>query len=266
MDSQKATDLHRNGGGGGDNGHGDDGDVAEWKQVAELRAVVEAQDPACKEEDDFMLRRFLRARDHNVGKAAAMLLKYLKWKPAAKPRGFISDEEVAYELAQDKAYLQGFDKLGRPMVYAFGAKHYAAKRDLEQIKQYVIYVLDKTVARLPSGQEKFAAVVDLKGWGYSNCDIRGYLAGLDIMQSYYPERLGRVFLIHVPYIFMAAWKIVYPFIDDNTKKKFVFVSDKELDKTLREAIDESQLPEMYGGKLKLVSETKLIKERPGVRR
>ncbi|KAL6636509.1 hypothetical protein ACP70R_024081 [Stipagrostis hirtigluma subsp. patula] len=248
---------HRVDGGGGD------GDAAEWKQVAELRAVAEAQDPACKEEDDLTLRRFLRARDHNVGKAAAMLLKYLKWKPAAKPNGFIADEEVANELAQDKAYLQGFDNLGRPMLYVFGARHYPSKRDLDELKRYVIYVLDKTVSRLPRGQEKFAAVVDLKGWGYSNCDIRAYLAGLEIMQSYYPERLGRVFLIHVPYVFMAAWKIVYPFIDDNTKKKFVFVSDKELDKTLREAIDETQLPEMYGGKLKLVSEAKLIKERPG---
>jgi hypothetical protein len=50
---------------------------------------------------------------------------------------------------------------------------------------------------------------------------------------------------------MAAWKIVYPFIDDNTRKKFVFVPDKDLDRTLREAIDDAQLPEMYGGKLKL---------------
>jgi hypothetical protein len=29
------------------NGHGD-GDASEWKMVAELRAVVEAQDPAAK--------------------------------------------------------------------------------------------------------------------------------------------------------------------------------------------------------------------------
>uniref|UniRef100_A0A0A9E1N0 CRAL-TRIO domain-containing protein n=1 Tax=Arundo donax TaxID=35708 RepID=A0A0A9E1N0_ARUDO len=236
------------------NGDDDGGDAAEWKQVAELRAVVEAQDPACKEEDDLMLRRFLRARDHNIGKASAMLLKYLKWKPAAKPNGFISEEEVANELAQDKTFLKGFDKLGRPMVYVLGARHSPSKRDLDEFKRLVIYVLDNAVSRLPPGQEKFAAVADLKGWGYSHCDIRGYLAALDIMQNYYPERLGRVFLIHVPYVFMAAWKIVYPFIDDNTKKKFVFVSDKELDKTLREAIDESQLPEMYGGKLKLFSE------------
>lgn len=214
-----------------------------------------------QDEDDYTLRRFLRARDHNIGKASAMLLKYLKWKPAAKPHGAIAAAEVAREAAQGKLYLQGHDREGRPLIYGFGARHHPARRDLDEFKRYVVHVLDATVARLPPPppppgdvrQEKFAAVADLAGWGYANCDIRGYLAALDIMQSYYPERLARVFLVHVPYVFMAAWKIVYPFIDDNTKKKFVFVPDKDLDRTLREAIDDSQLPEIYGGKLKLVT-------------
>lgn len=39
------------------------------------------------------------------------------------------------------------------------------------------------------------------------------------MQDYYPERLGKMFIVHAPYIFMAVWKIVYPFIDKNTRKK-----------------------------------------------
>lgn len=76
---------------------------------------------------------------------------------------------------------------------------------------------------------------------------------------------------------MKAWKIIYPFIDKNTRKKvriinigipfviwslrslmisffiqFVFVEDKDLTSTLLEEIDESQLPEIYGGKLPLV--------------
>lgn len=182
-----------------------------------------------------------------------MLLKYLKWKPTAKPHGAIPASEVAREVAQAKLCLQGYDREGRPLIYGFGARHHPARRDMEELKRYVVHVLDATVARLPPGQEKFAAVADLKGWGYANCDIKAYLAALDIMQNYYPERLGRVFLVHVPYVFMAAWKIVYPFIDDNTKKKFVFVADKDLDRTLREAIDDSQLADIYGGKLKLVS-------------
>ncbi|KAF0906175.1 hypothetical protein E2562_009197 [Oryza meyeriana var. granulata] len=255
---KKEQDDHRDGA----------GDVTEWKKVAELRAVVEAQDPACKcvcvqEEDDYQLRRFLRARDHNVGKASAMVLKYLQWKRELKPGGrAITDDEVRGELAQEKLYMQGYDRQGRPLVYLFGARHFPARRDLDEFKRYVVYVLDRTCARLAvagSGnggghQEKFAAVADLQGWGYyANCDIRAYVAALEIMQNYYPERLGRVFLIHVPYVFMTAWKIVYPFIDDNTKKKFVFVADKDLHATLREAIDDSQLAEDHGGKLKLLS-------------
>ncbi|KAF7069513.1 hypothetical protein CFC21_075136 [Triticum aestivum] len=231
-------------------GHGGDGDAAEWKKVAELREVVEAQDPSAKEEDDFALRRFLRAREHNIKKASAMLLRYLAWKRVTMPHGFISDDEVRGEIAKGRDHHQGFDRLGRPMSYLYGGCHFPVRGDHEDLKRYVAYAFEKSCTRLSAGQEKFAAVIDLKGWGYANCDMRGYLAGLDIMQSYYPERVGRVLLIHVPYIFMAAWKMVYPFIDDKTKKKFVFVADRDLDATLRDAIDESQLPEEYGGKLK----------------
>ncbi|KAM3280240.1 hypothetical protein ACQJBY_047175 [Aegilops geniculata] len=95
MDHRVTDDEHQH-------GHGDSGrDAAEWKKVAELRAVVEAQDPAAKEEDDFALRRFLRARDHNIGKASTMLLQYLAWKRVAKPRGSISDDEVRGEITKD---------------------------------------------------------------------------------------------------------------------------------------------------------------------
>ena len=43
------------------------------------------------------------------------------------------------------------------------------------------------------------------------------------MQDYYPERLGKLFILHAPYIFMKVWKIVYPFIDNKTKKKVMFL-------------------------------------------
>lgn len=36
--------------------------------------------------------------------------------------------------------------------------------------------------RMPRGQEKFMCIADLKGWGYSNSDVRAYIAALDIMQ------------------------------------------------------------------------------------
>lgn len=234
---------------GGVEDHSDDG---ERKKAARLRELVEAENPASKEVDDLMLRRFLRARDQDVNKAAAMFLKYLNWRKTAVPNGFITEEEVEAELAQKKLCIQGIDKAGRPIGVIFAARHFSSNRDMHVFKDFCVYVLDELCASIPSGQEKFIGIVDLKGWGYSNCDIRGYLAALDIMQNYYPERLGKAYLVHVPYLFMKAWKIIYPFIDNNTRKKIVFVEDKNLKDTLLEEIDESQIPDIYGGKLTLV--------------
>lgn len=35
---------------------------------------------------------------------------------------------------------------------------------------------------MPPGQEKFVAIAELKGWGYSNSDVRGYISALSILQ------------------------------------------------------------------------------------
>lgn len=146
-----------------------------------------------QEDDDFKLRRFLRAQDQNVAKASAMVLKYLAWKRTAKPRGTISDDEVCNQLLQEKLYMQGHDKMDCPMVYLFGARHIPSRRGLDELKRFVTYALDKTCARLPAGQEKFGLVVDLKGWSYANCDVRACLAGLHIIQNYTFGNLPSVF-------------------------------------------------------------------------
>jgi len=233
--------------GGGAAGEG------EWLKVAELRAAVQARDARTKEVDNLTLRRFLRARDHNVDKAAAMVLKYLKWRREVAPDGFVPEERVRRELAQDKACMGGVDRSGRPILVGFMARHFSADRDLAEFKCFVAYFFDKICARIPRGQEKFLAIVDVKGWGYANCDVRAYIAAIEIMQNYYPERLGKALMINVPYIFMKVWKtMIYPFIDTNTRDKFVFVDDKSLHETLRREIDETQLPEFLGGKMPLI--------------
>lgn len=53
--------------------------------------------------------------------------------------------------------------------------------------------------------------------GHKN--INAFLSVVITLQDCYPERLAKLFIVHVPYIFMTAWKVVYPFIDSRTKKK-----------------------------------------------
>ncbi|CAL5440570.1 unnamed protein product [Camellia sinensis] len=223
----------------------------ELNKIRLMRAFVQTQDPSSKDADDLIIRRFLRARDLDIEKASAMFLKYLKWRRTFVPDGFISALEIQNDLAQNKMFLQGMDKKGRPITVAFGGRHFHNKEGLEKFKRFTVFALEKLCSRMPAGQEKFVVIGDLEGWGYANSDIRAYLGALSILQDYYPERLGKLFIVHAPYIFMAVWKIVYPFIDDNTKKKIVFVENKKLKSTLLQDIDESQIPEIYGGKLPL---------------
>ncbi|KAL3500947.1 hypothetical protein ACH5RR_035396 [Cinchona calisaya] len=225
-------------------------DENERSKINIIRPLLEREDPSSKDLDDFIIRRFLRARDLDIEKASALLLNYLSWRKEFVPNGFISPSEIPNELAHDKLFMQGHDKLGRPIVVTFGGRH--KPKSLEEFKRFVTFSLDKICARMPTGQEKFVCIADLEGWGYANSDVRGYIAALSILQDCYPERLGKLFIVHVPYVFMTAWKIVYPFIDSKTKKKIIFVENKKLESTLLRDIDESQLPETYGGKLPLV--------------
>ncbi|XP_051135203.1 uncharacterized protein LOC127254240 [Andrographis paniculata] len=218
--------------------------------VLSMRTTLEKQDPSAKDLDDSTLRRFLRARDLNVDKAATMLLKYLTWRRTFMPKGFITTSEIYNEISQNKMFMQGKDKQGRPIAVVFGSRHFQG--DTDEFKRFLAFVLDKLCSRMPEGQEKFTTIADLEGYGYCNSDVRANLTAISILQDYYPERLGKVFVIHVPYIFMTMWKIIQPFIDKNTRKKIVFVENSRLHATLREDIDENQLPEIYGGKLQLV--------------
>ncbi|GAB4850180.1 hypothetical protein Ancab_029475 [Ancistrocladus abbreviatus] len=226
----------------------------EQKRIGIMRAFVECQDPSSKELDNLMLRRFLRARDLDVDKASQLLLKCLKWRREFVPKGCISESEIPNEIAHNKALLQGFDKKGCPILLLLGARHFQNQRPrgLDEFKRFTVYVLDKMCSRIPVGREKFTVIIDLQGWGYSNSDIGGYLASLSILQDYYPERLRKLFMLNAPRIFATVWKIIYPFIDKQTKSKIMFVEKRVLRSTLLEEIEEEQLPQIYGGKQPLI--------------
>ncbi|KAK4846240.1 hypothetical protein QYF36_014775 [Acer negundo] len=136
-----------------------------------------------QEVDDLTLRRFLRARDLDIEKGSTMFLKYLKWRRSFVPNGSISPSEVPNEIAQNKMFLQGFDKKGRPIGVAFGARHFQNKQNPEEFKRFAVYLLDKLCEKMGAGQEKFVVIVDLQGWGYSNSDIRACLGALSILQA-----------------------------------------------------------------------------------
>ena len=88
-----------------------------------------------QEVDDLMIRRFLRTRDLDMEKASSLFLEYLKWRRTFVPNGSISASELPHEIAQNKMFLQGFDKKGRPIAVLFGARHFQSEGGIDEFKR-----------------------------------------------------------------------------------------------------------------------------------
>jgi hypothetical protein len=81
------------------------------------------------------------------------------------------------------------------------------------------------------------------------------------MEANYPETMGQVLIIRAPRVFPVLWTVVGTFIDDNTRRKFLFYSgsDYQGPTGLTEYIESSSLPDFLGGKAKTrVNEGSLV--------
>lgn len=91
---------------------------------------------------------------------------------------------------------------------------------------------------------------------------------IEVVEANYPETMGRsasttikslyqkiaqffhrVFLVRAPRLFPILWTVVSPFIDENTRKKFLVYggSDHELDGGLTDYMDKKSIPKFLGG-------------------
>nr|XP_029116351.1 CRAL-TRIO domain-containing protein YKL091C-like [Elaeis guineensis] len=124
--------------------------------------------------------------------------------------------------------------------------------DVSSVARPSIHSTPSHLAGRQEVKEKFCVTGDFQGLGFLNGDVRGYLAALDISQNKYPERFVKALMVHVPYFLTKAWKTIDPFTHNNTKIKVLSVDEKITKEKQLEEIDESQLPEIHGGKLLLV--------------
>lgn len=223
----------------------------EQKLLPDMRKAVGALGVAAESVSDATLLRFLRARSHDVQVAAKLYADHVSWRAATVPLGYVPDSEVANELAAKKAFLQ-LKPGERSVVIVPGALHDVNKRDLEEFKRFAIYAIDKIVASLPPGTEKFTAILDMNNTKLKNMDSKAMISTFDMLQAHYPERLARLFIIHVPYLFWGMWKIVSPFVDKVTRRKIDFVEDKRLQSALLAEIPADMLSPEYGGTGSLV--------------
>lgn len=67
-----------------------------------------------------------------------------------------------------------------------------------------------------------------------------------IGQNYYPEMLGKMFLINTSTIFKIVWALVKGFMDKKTRDKMIMLGS-DYRSTLLEYVDKENLPTFLGG-------------------
>ncbi|KAL6187547.1 hypothetical protein ACLB2K_038945 [Fragaria x ananassa] len=223
--------------------------------LTQMRTSVQKLGSSTEKCGDPTLMRFLIARSMDPEKAAKMFVQWRKWRASFVPNGFISDSEVEDQLEDRKIFLQDLCN-GCPVMIVKASKHYPAKDQL-QFKKFVVHLLDKVIASSYRGREigneKLIGILDLQQISYKNVDARGLITGFQFLQAYYPERLGKLFILNMPGFFVSVWRMVSRFLEKATAEKVVIVSNENEKREFIREIGEEVLPEEYGGRAKLVA-------------
>lgn len=96
--------------------------------------------------------------------------------------------------------------------------------------------------------ETCCTIMDLKGVGLGKApSVYGYLKQASNMsQNYYPERLGKLYVINAPWGFSTIWGVVKGWIDPVTVQK-IHILGSGYQKELLQQVPAESLPKVFGG-------------------
>ncbi|XP_076764720.1 protein real-time-like isoform X2 [Xylocopa sonorina] len=215
---------------------------------------------------DATLLRFLRATEFSVEKAKEMLTQTLHWRKKHQIDKLL-EEYDAPQVVKD--YFPGgwhhFDKDGRPL-YILRMGQMDVKGLLKSIGEEDVLLLVTHICEIGlllmeeatavSGHpvSQWSLLIDLEGLNMRHLwrpGIKALLHIIEIVETNYPETMGRVLIMRAPRCFPILWTLISTFINENTKKKFIFYCGANYQEhgpgSLSEYIDPEFIPEFLGG-------------------
>ncbi|KAJ3333471.1 cytosolic factor, phosphatidylinositol/phosphatidylcholine transfer protein [Blyttiomyces sp. JEL0837] len=213
--------------------------------------------------DDHLLLRFLRARKFQIPLAKKMWTECEQWREDYQTDTIITTLDFPEYPIVKKFYPRFYhktDKIGRPvyveMLGVLDIKQLFAVTTDERMLRNHVYEYEKLVHyRLPAcgikaGRhlEQSLVIMDLKGVSLSQfASVYGLVKQVStIAQNYYPEMLGKMYIINAPMLFTGVWSLVKPLLDEVTVNKINILGSNYKEKLL-ESIDAENLPSIYGG-------------------
>lgn len=194
-----------------------------------------------------VLIRFLRAREMDIDAAFEMWIKWKEWRHQFQVDS-ITEESVMPLIQTGKAFWHGHDKHGRPVLIIRIRYHIAGAHELQDIIRHSVYLIEQGIKLADStGSGQVSVIYDRGQLSDRNKDpelIETSKKLMGLMQDYYAERLGNLFVLHVNWFYWFMWQCVKPLINKKTRSKIHVLKNG---KGLLEYIDSDQLLREYGG-------------------
>ncbi|CAK0783609.1 hypothetical protein CVIRNUC_006808 [Coccomyxa viridis] len=217
-----------------------------------------------KHTDMYFLRRFLRARQHDLKRAKDMYAATVKWRAEFGVDTILEDFHFHERDAFISLYPQGYhktDKSGRPIfIQHLGAINYKKMAEVTTEDRMIRFHVQEyercarcimPACSIVAGRhiDQTFAIIDVKGVGLKHLtgDIKRMLARImAIDQNNYPEMLGHTCIINAPGVFKLVWSAIKGFIDPKTQEK-IEMCPTNYSKVLLQWIEPENLPEYLGG-------------------
>ncbi|VVT58714.1 uncharacterized protein SAPINGB_P006347 [Magnusiomyces paraingens] len=228
--------------------------------------------------DDASLLRFLRARKFNVELAKDMFVACEKWRAEFGTNTILTDFHYMEKAKVAQYYPQYYhktDKDGRPIyIEQLGAvkihEMYQITTQERMLKNLVWEYEAFTHYRLPACSrqqghlvETSCTILDLKGISLTTAtQVYSYIReASNIGQNYYPERMGKFYVINAPFGFSTVFSVIKRFLDPVTVDK-IFVLGSKYQSELLKQIPIQNLPIKFGGKSESVGGVELADDGP----
>uniref|UniRef100_A0A3B4CA28 SEC14 like lipid binding 1 n=1 Tax=Pygocentrus nattereri TaxID=42514 RepID=A0A3B4CA28_PYGNA len=208
--------------------------------------------------------RFLRSRDFILEKAREALCQTLTWRKQHQV-DFLLDTWQCPQLLHDY-YTGGWhhhDKEGRPLyILRLGqmdTKGLVRALGEESLLRHVLSINEEGLSRCEENTNIFGrpiscwtCLVDLEGLNMRHLwrpGIKALLRIIEVVEANYPETLGRLLIVRAPRVFPVLWTLISPFIDENTRKKFLIYAGNDYQGSggLVDYISRDFIPDFLGG-------------------
>ena len=173
--------------------------VRSWDTVPATSARDAPLEPMTDDERMWLTRecllRYLRAVKWNEAEAPKRLLGTLTWRREYGIKGHTADY-ISPENELGKQVVLGFDNACRPCLYLRPSQQ-NTERTPRQV-QHLVFMLERLIDIMVPGQETLCLLVDFKNssGGSGGPSVSQGRQVLSILQTHYPERLGRALVIN----------------------------------------------------------------------